>query len=463
LLPLLLPMLAASTPALAGELVWDGHYRTRGLAYDSLSLATADETTGNPHTEGGAWTLDHRLRLQPSWLLSDKVSVHTQLDVLPYVRWGQTPVMELDPTTGEARPVVYSDSVEPPTTADGASTLANIRATRAWGEVQFKHGLLAFGRMPFHWGTGMIFNDGNRIIDEYGDTSDRVQFTAKVGDVFLMGGFENRSEGLPAFSDDYRSGIASVVYKTEKAALGTLLTYRRQNNKEETDLEPQKFTSFIGDIWGEAEIGPASIAGEFAAVLGGGDLATGENDLRLTQFGANLDVGFNPDKFRLGLQTGLATGDAIPTDSQLKTFTYDPDFNVSLILFEQPLPTLENAVPSDANDGRTTAAARTGTAISNALWVRPRVGYQVREDLTIDLAWLLAQQAKQDETATTGKGYGSELNLSVEYKPFPHVVFQTTGALMLPGKHYSEYEDDALGGNFNRPAAGGRLIGAIEF
>ena len=459
MLALLLPFLAASTTAHAGELVWDGHYRARGEVFDSLSLSDT-----NTAAEGSQWTTDHRLRLQPGWLMSDRVALHAQFDVLGWTRWGDDPVRAIDPTTGEEIPTVFADSVQPPTTADGGAMLSNFRATRAWAEVRFDRGMLQFGRMPFHWGTGMVFNAGNRMIDEFGDTTDRVQWTSKVGDVFLMGGFESRAEGLPAVGDDYRSAMGSVVYKTEKAAIGTLHTYRWQSNNDDgTAIEPQKFTTYIGDVWGEASIGPAELALEFAAILGGGDLDTGANDLRLSQFGGNLDLGFHPDRIRIGLRGGFATGDADDTDTQLKTFTYDPDFNVSLLLFEEPMPTLEATVPSEANDGRTTAAARTGSAISNAVWVRPRIGYQILDDLSVDLAWLLAQQAKQLDTATTGKGYGSEMNLHLLYTPFPHFRVQGTGAVMLPGKVYSEYEDDTLGGEFNKAAVAGRIIAGVEF
>ena len=459
MIALLLPFLAASPTAHAGELVWDGHYRARGELFDSLSLSDT-----NPAAEGSQWSMDHRLRLQPGWLMSDRVSLHAQFDVLGWTRWGDDPVTSVDPTTGEEIPAVFADSVQPETTADGGATLANFKATRAWAEVRFDRGMLQFGRMPFHWGTGMVFNAGNRMIDEYGDTTDRIQWTSKVGDVFLMGGFENRAEGLPAVADDFRSVMGSVVYKTEKAAIGTLHTYRWQSNDDDgTAIEPQKFTTYVGDVWGEASVGPAEVALEFAAILGGGDLDTGANDLRLSQFGGNLDVGFNPERIRLGLQGGFATGDADDTDTQLKTFTYDPDFNVSLLLFEEPMPTLEATVPSEANDGRNTAAAQTGSAISNAVWVRPRVGYQVLDDLSIDLAWLLAQKAKPLDTATTGKGYGSEVNLHLLYTPFPHFRVQGTGAVMLPGKVYTEYEDDTLGGEFNKTAVAGRIIAGVEF
>ena len=41
-------------------------------------------------------------------------------------------VLGTDPVTGEVTPLVMADSVQTPTDEDGASTYANMRATRAW-------------------------------------------------------------------------------------------------------------------------------------------------------------------------------------------------------------------------------------------------------------------------------------------------------------------------------------------
>ena len=37
--------------------------------------------------------------------------------------------------------------------------------------------------MPLHWGSGMVYNAGNNPLDEFGDSVDRIQFTAKEPDV----------------------------------------------------------------------------------------------------------------------------------------------------------------------------------------------------------------------------------------------------------------------------------------
>lgn len=438
----------------AAELAWDGHYRARAQYFDSLSLS---ETNGA--AEGAAFAVDHRLRLQPGFLLSDKVGLFLQLDVLPFVQWGDQATRQTDLITGELEPVVYSDAVGPPTTDTGAATLANIQATRLWGEADFGVGRLRFGRVPVEWGTGMVFNAGNDPDDEFGDTADRIQFTGKAGQVYLMGAWEQRYEGLTNDPDDYKALAGAIFYKTEKAGVGSYLTYRWQR----LDDGQSRWNTFIADVWGRAEMGPAKVQAEFAAVMGGGDLDTGANDLRTSAFGGNIDIALHPDKLRLGAMAGFAGGDGDTTDNKLHTFSFDPDFNVALMLFEEPMPTLEPAVSSDENDGRTTQAARSGYAVSNALFLRPRVGYQLLPELSADLSLITATRAKVPESEKATKGYGNEIDLTMRWDPMPHFWVQGTGGVFFPGKHYSEYEDDDFGSGFDQPAGAARVLGTIEF
>jgi hypothetical protein len=205
------------------------------------------------------------------------------------------------------------------------------------------------------------------------------------------------------------------------------------------------------------------VEAEFATVVGGGDLDTGANDLRLGAFGGHINIHLHPDKLRLGLMAGFAGGDSDTTDNKLHTFSFDPDFNVALMLFEEPMPVLEPAVTTDANDGRTTQASRSGYAISNALFLRPRVGWKFMDGLTADLSLITATHAKVPESEKETKGYGSEIDATVRWDPMPHFWLQGTTGVFLPGKYYSEYEDDDFGGGYDRPAIGGRVLGTIEF
>ena len=71
-----------------------------------------------------------------------------------------------------------------------------------------------------------------------------------------------------------------------------------------------------------------------------------------------IDAGYTLDRIRVGLGGGLATGDKDTTDDNFKTFTFDRDFNQTLFLFEEPMPTLTPTVSNDNNAGRDTDAAR---------------------------------------------------------------------------------------------------------
>lgn len=451
--PSLLLLLALPLPTRAAEVTWDGFYRARLDAFDSLSLSRTNE-----QAEGGSMTLDHRLRLQPTWLIGDRVSVGTQVDLLPFVNWGDEPVEQADPATGEALPRIFDDAVQPPTTSEGGATLGNLRVTRLWGQLETDWGRVRVGRVPVHWGSGMVFNSGDAPDSEYGDTADRVMVAGRASDVYLMAAYEVRYEGYVGQPDDYRAVVGSVAYEAEQAGIGFYNTYRWAN------YDDAKVGLWIADVAGHADAGPLHLEGEFAAVIGQGDLSTGANDVNISAFGATLDSSVRMDRLVLGLGLGLAGGDSDPTDSKIHTFTFDPDYNVGILMFEEPMPVLEASVLNSTNGGRETGAVLTGDGVSNAVYARPSAGWSFEEGLEVELSALLAQQARVPVTQDAArKGYGAEIDLGVRYEPAEHFELSATGALFLPGGYYSGYEDADLGGGFSDPAWGGRALGTFRF
>ena len=437
--------------ATAAELVWDGYYRSRARFFDSLSLSNT-----NTYAEGASAWWDHRLRLQPGFLISSNVGIHVQIDGLLGVPWGDEVATE-DPLTGDALPVAWSQEVGPPTTDEGGTTSQNLRLTRAWGEVSSSIGTFRFGRLPVHWGSGMVWNAGNDPDDEYGDTADRLQITSRVGPVYVFGAYELPFEGFVSEHDDVSALVAGVLYQSEVASLGTYNVYRWSK------YDDSKYGAYIGDIWGRAELGPAVIETEVAAVLGGGDLDTGANDIRVASFGAQLSADLTSDKLIFGLGAGFAGGDGDSSDSRIRSFSFDKDFNVALILFEEPLPTLQSTVLNDSNGGRNYDAARTWDGVSNALYIRPHGGYQLRDDLVADVSLIAAQAAKVDADQSTAKGYGLEIDAGLQYTPFEHLSVQAAGGVFMPGKYFSEYEDESYGSGFDRTVFAGRLMGTVSF
>jgi hypothetical protein len=438
----------------AAELVFDGHYRARGQAFNSLSLADPDV---NENAEGGALYADHRLRLQPTWLLSDRVSVTTQVDLLPYVLWGDDALQRADADPVQSlSSTLLSDSVQPPT-QDGSAPLSNLQVTRVYGEIQTDYGQLRFGRMPMEWGSGMVFNAGNEPWQEFGDTVDRIQFTGRTGQVYLQGGLETNAEQYLNQGDDVWGISGAVLYQTEQASIGTYNLFRRYSHEDAT------FGLFTTDLWVEAQAGPLHVELELAAQLGNGDLSESINDARLSAFGGMLDASMQFDKLTLGLGGGAATGDKDTTDNEFRTFTFDPDFNQTLFLFEEPMPTLLPTVQNDANAGRDTSAARTGYALRNALYARPNVGYTLMDNLYANLSYFVARAAALPDAQADEKFYGSEVNARVIWSPYTHFKLDTTLGLFLPGAYFSNYTDEDLGGGFDQPALGAQMLGTIEF
>ena len=447
---MLLPLLLAAATAGATDLGWEGHFRTRGLLYDSLSLS--DE---NPQAEGASSSLDLRLKLQPRWVLSDRIALRAQVDALSLVPWGVAPEAWTDVSTGEATLLAWEDTQVSPTTEEGGSLPADLTLTRAWAELYTDIGRFRFGRMPLHWGTGIWLNSGNAPDAEYGDTADRLQFTSRVGLVYVTAAWDVQYEGYLNARDDMQTANLAVSYETETTGVGFYNRYRFQPSQE--------FGAYSGDLWFHALLGPARIDAEVVGTFGSGNLENGANDVQISAIGAILTAEVDLDRFEGGVEGGLATGDADPDDEVIRTFAFDRDHNISLFLFEEPMPTLEAAAANATNGGRDYGAVRTGEGIRNALYVRPHIGYRILPNLTADAALLAARAAKLPDAEADRRGYGLEVDLSLRYEPYDHVSFLGGFGAFMPGKYFSEYEDPDLGGDFSRTALGGILMGTVEF
>ena len=73
----------------------------------------------------------------------------------------------------------------------------SIRVKRAWAEYATPVGELRFGRMPNHWGLGIVNNAGDGHDDNYQSTVDRIQFTTGIKplDLYLTGAWDFINDG----------------------------------------------------------------------------------------------------------------------------------------------------------------------------------------------------------------------------------------------------------------------------
>jgi len=175
-----------------------------------------DDPTATPlepcvnNTQLGA---NMRFRLNPEFHISDNLRIHSQFDVFDNLVLGSTPEGYMNvPNAGGGYTVAARGGYAPlgafSTTswapvAGQTSLTDSIVAKRAWAEYTTPVGLLRFGRMPNHWGLGMVYNSGDGYDSDWQSTVDRIMFTTgiKKYDLYFTGAWDHM--GIGATSAQY--------------------------------------------------------------------------------------------------------------------------------------------------------------------------------------------------------------------------------------------------------------------
>ncbi|MDY0003802.1 MAG: TIGR04551 family protein [Polyangia bacterium] len=212
----------------------DGYFRVRSDVFYKLHLGIQDSTAYKPpflrplqyydKTGTGAFCTDSnsklckksaitstnmRLHLEPTFNIHSRARVRMTVDMFDNFVLGSTPEGYNTLNPGGRAPYsslnAFASTAEVPQ-AGRNSLYDAIMVKHAWGEVDLPFGRLSFGRMPSHWGMGMLANSGlcssyqgwtvhhkgdpERCMDsDYGDIADRVMFATKIPIVDLLVGF----------------------------------------------------------------------------------------------------------------------------------------------------------------------------------------------------------------------------------------------------------------------------------
>lgn len=450
-----LMVFAPLSSALAAEVDFEGFYRARGRMFDSLTLQRDNLANG----EGRVAYAQHRLWLRPSFILSENVVLRTEIRGLDGVLWGDEPVPGFDPVTGVNESTALSDSMEAPsvalTTGERATAAGtDITLWRAWGEVHTPYGRFMAGRMPLNWGSGVWQNDGtsgDMMDKDFGDTADRVAWEHLIDDkVYLLAAVDLNSEGYLNLADDMASLNLGAAYRSETVVAGLNGQYRSNSS---TNLGLFTISGAV-----DAELGSIELHTEIVGQFGSGSLDAETGDVQIGAGGGVLDLAMKGEKLDLGALAGFATGDGNSADANMHTFTFDRDYNIGLFMFEQPMPVLST---NGTGSGRSYGVTQTGEAISNAIFLKPRVAYHLRDDLTLNAAALFARAATAPDGQDTRKSYGYEVTGGLTYEPYEHVELNGTAGVFLPRSWYSEYDTENF--DFSATAYGAQLGAIIRF
>lgn len=453
---------------------------TAGTVLDTMAAGGRNPAQScSVKNQGGA---NLRFRLQPILNVSDQVRVLGQIDVFDNTIMGSTP----DSLAGLER---YSRSMNttgmettnlPPgvAPAEGLSNtqyppevgqngfVSSIRAKRAWAEIDTEFGSIRFGRMPWHWGRGIFYNDGNCADCNVGTTVDRVMGLTSLYGHQLAVAWDLGAQGLTtqqltlgrndpggypydlSQNDDVLQLMGAITKIDRPVALreridrgdvvvnyGFQFVYRKQGKRvipgsdavmnstmfDPPRVEPFGFISFTPDVWLKLHYKALTVEFEGIGIFGRistpGLLAHPQTDsLSLRQLGwvAASELRLYRDAFFVGLETGGATGDQAEDPGQYLNyrwrFVQQPRGDRALRDFH---------FSPDYHIDQILFRHIIGTA-TNVIYVKPQTAYwfDLGQTRAIGLSGAVIYSMAQIPVSTPGNSlnYGIEGNVGAGYR-----------------------------------------------
>lgn len=245
--PILPPIEALLDPDTDTQWSWDSDTSVDedGTSRDNLAQY---RNNGAEHIAGA----NIRMRLRPTFHVTEKARIHLEMNILDNVVLGSTPDGFNEGAAARAggdglridMPVLaFSGGQEPPNWFNSGGSSLNV--TQAYGEVNSPFGTIRVGRMASHWGLGMLANGGGSYSSlneprtsyrgvsmaghgcldcDYGDYVDRAMFVTNMFDHYIALAWDYNYSGPTDISpfdyygqpreisnyDDVRSYIISI-------------------------------------------------------------------------------------------------------------------------------------------------------------------------------------------------------------------------------------------------------------
>lgn len=438
-----------------------------GSPFPNALACTPTDGVDKP-CEGTVKAANIRLRLEPVININEKTRVMFQVDLLDNVVLGSTPdSFYADGTSAPGNSVIGAFSGGQLAPEAGRNEMSDsVRVNRAWGEVETSFGLIKFGRMPDHWGMGVLANAGSRdpvhdtydLDADFGDTEDRVSFSTTIpGTDFLASVAMDWAQTAPVSSqtdvglargrrgqpwdlddnDDVNQWVFTIARRdtqsvfAEKIANGELalnygvyFVYRTQSFEQTgvtlgmepppDQFVPRSLKLYQPDGWMRLAWRDLEVEGE--AILGLGDIEQA-NDLGATD-GLNIrQLGFVlrgtyklvDGDLRMGLETGFASGDQFDNDPQ-------GSIHVSNAVLPSGADNTLNQFFFDFDYKVDLILFRElfGT-VTNAFYAKPSMTYDITDQIRASGATVLSWAHKPVATPGNSVGLGVELDADLGY------------------------------------------------
>jgi len=485
-----------------------GNFRTRGLFFNNGDLGTSvpgagigtsmlppplsyypnedDDLEDRSNEDHSLYSMDLRLRVEPTLNVSEYIRIKSTVNVFNNMVFGSTPdyMVGVD-SPNPSYPLSFLSSTQTAPIVGINGYHGSIEVQRLWGEVQFPFGEFRFGRMPLHFGLGILYNDGSQINDDYnGSNLDTVMLATSILGHYVIpayaisysgptgrgGGLgSNGDNSLPFFpgEDGRRNDLDTadnvhslfLIIGKQNSALtlrerlesdqavfdyGLLSSYRFQatdtryfqvNNDTNQQLKNRivlrNAHAGIGSIYFGVEYQNFKLQLETSGTVGRIGNAEDLNwdgpssPLWLLQGGVALKsrYGFFNDKLGIGLDSGIASGNANNTlnsreglsqqfsanNDTLSTFKFNPNYSVDLILFKEVLGT-----------------------VAGAAYVKPNISYDITQSLSVRGDVISSFAVYSSSTTGNSSLLGLEFDLSAKYHSAEGFYFLLQYGLLVP-------------------------------
>jgi hypothetical protein len=292
---------------------------------------------------------------------------------------------------------------------------------------------IAVGAQTFSWGTGMLANDGLSDQD-FGDAwrgslvarvallSQPLRDTAGASaagrgwTVVLAGDRVIEDDNASWYDgDDAYSAIMGTRIDTPRWSIGAFDAIRFQTDRpdplypEDRRTQVQVNSVDLYGRWVVVQPDPShrlTLETELAGIFGTTDRPyideTFEDGAAVRSFGGILRARYDSDvsDFTAKLELGYASGDNDPRDDVARNFSFNSDYNVGLILFDQVMPMLSARAADRVLDPELLAVPPSGVrytvqqgVVTNAGYVNPVFRWRPVNGLDARFGYLYAVAA----------------------------------------------------------------------
>jgi len=371
-LSMLIIMTSSFPDALALELDWSGQFWSElnfvaNYSMDSSSAGASVDSgrmsNGVPQgyyiPGGGANSSGFQsvfLRLRPKLIVNDNIYVKSEW-------WLGDPIYGI---FGNALPYSSDQRWYYSSQSRGSS----ITAQRFWAEFVTDLGTVQVGRVPLHYGLGVVWNSGENLWDRYMSTGDAIRWVARFGSFTFIPSFIVQSAGISiggnAQIDQAAINSATVFPGTFTPGGGTggvqdySILFKYENMEDELEGGINLMRRFGGsgqdatfrtalpgglgngvmnytvfDLFARKKFSKLTLGAEVPITTGSLGSASYQT------FGVATEANWKPNEvWEFQLKTGYASGQPNSTSSSpsnFQAFYFNPNYHLGMILFNYQL------------------------------------------------------------------------------------------------------------------------------